>query len=248
MGCLNSVTPRILEVLMITFTVIGIGFLVWGIVDIPWDDISKAGKAFFYIGCILIILILIIILVLMCLRIGNKVNGPMNGLGKCMCITLIVLNSLDLIIFIIAEIIIFSNMNDADDDYYYDRYDIYDRRRWRGKYSTAEWWATSCSMSAGELANVLNIVIINYLIKVIWAKCSTCYNDYLEQNRNTNDDINVTKTINIINSPPVTNQNVLTFIGYDKDGHPIYAGSNQYFAQNNIALNVNDNRNNDVKK
>ena len=244
MGCLNSVTPRILEILMITFTIIGIGFLVWGIVDIPWDDISKGGKAFFYIGCILIILILIIILVLMCLRIGNKVNESMNGLSKCLCITFIVFNSLDLIIFIIAEIIIFSNMNDEDDDYYY--HYRYDRKRWRGKYSTEEWWATVCSISAGELANVLNIVIINYLIKVIWAKCSTCYNDYLEQNGNANDDTNVIKTINILNSPPVTNQNVLTFIGYDKDGHPIYSGSNQYFTQNNIASNANNN--NDVKK
>ena len=27
---------------------------------------------------------------------------------------------------------------------------------------------------------------------------------------------------------------MLTFIGYDKDGHPIYSGSNQYFTQNNV--------------
>ena len=259
MGCLNSVTPRILEVLMITFTVIGIGFLVWGIVDIPWDDISKGGKAFFYIGCILIILILIIILVLMCLRIGNKVNESMNGLGKCLCITLMVFNILALVIFIISEIIIFINM-DEENERYYDNYDDYDerrRRRWRNKYSVEEWYASICSLSAGEIAAALNIVVINYLFKVIKVKANTSYNDYKDtqtKNNNTsidatiiNKDPNTTKSINVFNSPPTYNQNVLNFIGYDQNGHPIYSGSTQYFTPTNVDTKANGN-NNVVKK
>ena len=50
MGCMNHVKPRVLEVSTLIFTAIGIGFYVWGIVDIPWDDISKAGKGFFILG------------------------------------------------------------------------------------------------------------------------------------------------------------------------------------------------------
>ena len=248
MGCLNSVSPRVLEVLMIVFTIIGIGFLVWGIVDIPWDDITNAGKAFFYIGCAFMVLILLIILILMCLRIGNKINKSKNGIGKCLTVTLMVFNIMALIVFIIAEIIIFINMGDKNDEYYENNYQI-NRRRWRNKYSNSEWFSTICSLTAAEIALALNIIVLNYLIKVIWAKYSTCYNDYLEYNKKENiTEINALntgnnlKSINIYNTPPVNNQNILTFIGYDQNGHPIYSGSNQYFTKN-VPTNVNSNKN-----
>ena len=254
MGCLNSVTPRILEVLIVVFTIIGIGFLIWGIIDIPWDDISTAGKVFFYIGCGLMILVLLFILVLMCLRIGNKINESKNRVGKCFSATLLVFNVIALIIFIISEIIIFINMSEEIDDYYYNNYEIERRRRrWDNRYSNEEWFATVCSVSAAEIVLILNIVVLNYLIKVIWAKCNICYNDYLKTQKNINIsevyeiNNNTTKAINLFNSPPATNQNVLTFIGYDKNGHPIYSGSTQYFTQNNMSNKINAD-NNVVKK
>ena len=79
MGCFNSVNPRVLEVLTLVFTIVAIGFLVWGIVDIPLDDISTAGKIFYYIGWGFVVLVLLILLVLMCLRIGNKINEKLNA-------------------------------------------------------------------------------------------------------------------------------------------------------------------------
>ena len=42
-------------------------------------------------------------------------------------------------------------------------------------------------------------------------------------------------TINVYNTPP--NQNQLAFLGYDKDGHPIYAGNNQYRMVNPPVVN-----------
>ena len=118
MGCFNSVKPRVLELLTLVFTVVAIGFLIWGIIDIPWDDISTAGKIFYYIGCVFVVLVLLFLLVLMCLRIGNKINGPRNGAGICLCITMMVCEILAIIIFVIAEIIIFVNMGDKDDEYW----------------------------------------------------------------------------------------------------------------------------------
>lgn len=240
MGCLNSVKPRILEVLKIVFTVIGIGFLVWGLVDIPWDDISNAGKVFFAIGGGLLVLGLLVLFVLMCLRIGNKINETKNSAGKCLCITMLVFDVSGLIIFIIAEIIICINMNDKDEEY---RDSLYDngyrerRRRWKGKYSNEEWWSTACSLTAAEIALILNIIITDYLIKVIWAKTNLSYGEYTKQNPTeitttvNNEEAGYTKSINVFNTPPQYNQNVLNFIGYDKDGHPIYSGTNQYFTQ-----------------
>jgi len=154
MGCFNSVKPRVLEVLALVFTVVAIGFLVWGIIDIPWDDISTAGKVFYYIGCGFVVLVLLILLVLMCLRIGNKINGPSNGTGICLCITMMVCEVLAIIIFVIAEIIIFVNMGDKDDEYWDNNYN--GRRRWRSKYDWEEWWSAVCSVSAAEIAMGLN--------------------------------------------------------------------------------------------
>lgn len=237
MGCFNSVKPRVLEVLALVFTVVAIGFLVWGIIDIPWDDISTAGKVFYYIGCGFVVLVLLILLVLMFLRIGNKINGPSNGTGICLCITMMVCEVLAIIIFVIAEIIIFVNMGDKDDEYWDNNYN--GRRRWRSKYDWEEWWSAVCSVSAAEIAMGLNIAVTDYLLKVIRAKCKTCYSDYLEtQNKNNisqNNTLgvgnNLGQSIEIYNTPPPTNQNALTLIGYDKNGHPIYSGSTQYFTQ-----------------
>lgn len=237
MGCFNSVKPRVLELLTLVFTVVAIGFLIWGIVDIPWDDISTAGKVFYYIGCGLVVLVLLILFVLMCIRIGNKINESLNGTGICLCITMMVVEVLAIVALIIAEIIIFANMGDKNDEYWDDNYynGTKRRRRWN-KYSRAEWWSAVCSVTAGEIAMALNIVCADYLLKVIRAKCKTCYSDYLEtQNKNNatqnTSNENYTKSINIFNTPPAANQNTLSLIGYDKDGHPIYAGSNQYFTQ-----------------
>ena len=61
-------------------------------------------------------------------------------------------------------------------------------------------------------------------------------------------------TINVFSTPP--NNNNLTFLGYDKDGRPIYAVNNQYrtmnapvetqqnIDQNNSVININNNLDN----
>ena len=177
-------------------------------------------------------LVLLILLVLMCLRIGNKINEKLNGTGICLCITMMVCEVLTIIIFIVSEIIIFANMGDKNDDYWDNNYR---RRRWSGKYSREEWWAAVCSVTTAEIAMALNIVCADYLLKVIRAKCKTYYSDYLETQNQNNISTNgnkLTKSIEIFNLPPATNQKTLSLIGYDKDGHPIYSGSAQYFTQN----------------
>ena len=249
MGCLNHVKPRVLEVSTLIFTAIGIGFYIWGIVDIPWDDISKAGKGFFILGGLFLVLVLLITLILMCLRIGNKINESFNSVGKCLVITLMVIEVLGFLIIIVSEIIILVNMGDKNDDYL-DVNGRSRRGRWRSKYSRREWWATICAVTAGEVALALDAICADYLIKVIYAKTNLPYDDYLRQeNKNNNNSVitdkvsepNYSRSINVFNKPP--QQNVLTFIGYDKDGHPIYSGSNQYYTQNQMIKQVNNNNN-----
>lgn len=240
MGCMNDVSPKILEILTLFSSLIGIGFLIWGLVEIPWDDIKDVGKALYIIGGIIMIIVVILILVLLCLSVSNKFGTTKNGFAKCLCITLLVINVIAVILFVISEIIIFANMADEDDKYLDNNYYYNYNRRWRGKYSRAEWAASGCSLTAVEIVIGLNILFISYLLKLANAKTNTSYNDYLDtQSKNNTSDISGLNnknnySINVYNAPPNGNQNMLTFIGYDKDGHPIYSGTNQYFTQNNV--------------
>ena len=169
----------------------------------------------------------------MCLRIGNKINTSANNAGKCLSITMLIFEILGLIAFIISMIIMFFNMGDKNDDYHKDYENGYSGRR--GKYSRAEWAAVVMPLTAGVIALGLNILFTDFLIKSIYAKINTPYSEYLETQKNSevssaND---YSKSINICNGPIENGQNALTFIGYDKDGHPIYSGSNKYYTKNN---------------
>ena len=249
MGSMNNASPKILETLTLFSSLIGIGFLIWGLVEIPWDDISNAGKIFYIISGILMIIVVILILVLLCLSIGNKFGTKKNGFAKCLCITLLIFNILSIIAAVISEIIIFSNMADEDDKYLDDNnYYYHNRRRWRRKYSRAEWASAVCSLTALEIVVGLNILFVSFLLKLANAKINTSYKEYLDtQIKNNNssyvNDLNNGNNlaINVYNSPPNgnRNQNMLTFIGYDKEGHPIYSGVNQYFTQNNTVNKTN---------
>ena len=124
--CLTGLKPRIIEFLALLCNLVEIGFLIWGIIDIPWDDISTGGKIMYYITCGAIVVTFLLLLLLMCLRCGNTINTTKNDLGKCLCITMVVFDILAFILIIIAEIIIIYNMDDKDDDYNYNNgyYDV----------------------------------------------------------------------------------------------------------------------------
>ena len=223
--CLATLKPKSIEIIALICNIVSIGFLIWGIADIPWDDISTAGKIFFFITCGCVVLTLIFLLGLMCIRCSGKINTSKNSTAKCLCIAMIVFDILAFILIIIAEIIIFYNMDDKDDDYYY--YDYNYRRRRRSKYSDREWAASIISISAAEIAIICHSYCANFLLKLISARTDTSYLDYMEKKENNNI---VSRTINVFNQPNnIVGNNQLTLIGYDKNGHPIYSGNTQYF-------------------
>ena len=231
--CLKALKPRYIEVIELVCNIIEIGFLIWGIVDTPWKDIKKGGKAVYFIGCAFVVLIFAFLLVIMCLRCDNKINTSKNGIGKCLCITIIVLDILADILIIIAEIIILRNMNDKDD--YYNYYDTNNKRY--GRYKDREWASVILSATAEEICLFIHCYCATFLLRLINAKTNLSYNDYFESKKEK--DI-VGKTINIINPEPNNiNSNQLTFIGYDKDGYPIYTG-NQIYIQNQNITNPNE--------
>ena len=80
--CLTTLKPRIIEIVALICNIIEIGFLIWGIVDVPWSDIKMGGKVMFYIACVLVVLTFLFLLGLMCLRCGNKINTTKNSAGK----------------------------------------------------------------------------------------------------------------------------------------------------------------------
>ena len=238
--CLMALKPRYIEIIALIVSLVEIGFLIWGIVEIPWTDIKLGGKIVFGATCFFIVFSFIFTLILMCLRCGNKINTTKNGAGKCLCITMIVFDVLAEILIIIAEIIIFNNMYDKDDDYYYGYYDDYDynrRRRYRKSiYSDAEWAAAIVSITAAEIGLAIHCYCASFLLKLIWVKTNKSYLKYTESN---NPDNVFSRSINVFNSPEDTNHNELKFLGYDQNGHPIYSGNTQYFTQTHPPANNN---------
>ena len=228
--CLTPLKPRCIEILALIFNLIELVFLIWAIVDIPWEDISTGGKIIFYIMFSLIILTFIILISLICLRCSNKINTTKNNPAKCLSTTMFILDILSFILIIIAEIIILYNIDDKDDYFYYD----YNRRRRRSRFSDREWAAAIISLTMIEIALVCHSYCSNFLLKLIYVKTDLSYFDYMNQKNQNN---NMNNTVNIFNGT----HNNLNLIGYDKNGHPVYSENSQYFNQeikpNNI---IND--------
>lgn len=255
--CLYSIRPKFVEWLAFGANLIEIAFLIWGIVDIPWDDLNTGSKVLYYITCGIVIITFILTIVLIILRCGGSINTTKNGAARCLCISAIVFDIIAFIIIIIDEILILHKMWDIDGDSYY-RHGRY-RYETNDYFSDTEWAAAGIVTSAAEIGIAAHFYCISFLVKLIYLKTDLSYNEYLEttNNRsvgvisNTDSDGVQGTIINVYNTPPPNNASNMTFLGYDKDGHPIYAGNNQYRTINvpqatpqpNVNLNVQGNQN-----
>ena len=257
--CLLGVRPKYLELIALLANIIEIGFLIWGAAGIPWSDLNSGRKACYYIAFGLIILTFILTIIIMVLRCGGRINSSSNKAGYAICLTAVIIDVIAFIMVIIAEALILYRMWDLDDDTEY----------WRGRryhyskdyFSNSEWAAAIIPTSAAELCTIAHFYCLSFLLKLIKLKTDLSYLEYNEtQTNNSSGNVlnssggyNVTPgtMINVYNTPPPPNNNqqVLSFIGYDKDGHPIYAGNNQY-VDLNYPRNTQPivNRNNNVNQ
>ena len=122
--CLLAVRPRYIELIALLANVIEIGFLIWGIVGIPWGDLNTASKVCYYITCGLVLMTFILLIILMILRCNKSINNSRNSTGKCLSITNTVIDVLAFIMIIVSECLILYKMYDLDYDW-----DYWDRRR-----------------------------------------------------------------------------------------------------------------------
>jgi len=230
--CLTPLKPRCIEILALIFNLIEFIFLIWGIADIPWSDISAGGKATFYIMFTLVILTFLILIALIYLRYNNNINTTKNKTARCLSTTMFILDILAIIFIVIAEIIILYNIDDKDDYFYYD----YNRRRRRSRYSEREWAAAIISITVAEIALVCHSYCSNFLLKLIYVKTDLSYFDYMNQKEQNN---NMNRTVNVFNC----SQNDLKLVGYDKNGLPVYTLNNQNFnpetKPNNTKIDLN---------
>ena len=256
--CLFTLRPPIVEWMALLANLIVIGFLVWAIVDLPWGDLNTGSKVCFYIAFGLIIITLILLLIIMILRCMKTINTTRNSTAKCLCYSALVFDILGFIMIIIAEAIIINRMWDLDGDSYY----RHGRRRYdtNDYFTNREWAAAIIPTSVAEIGTVIYCYCVSFLAKLITLKTDLSYNEYLDTineksvgvDSNTNLEGYNSTVINVYNTPP-NNQNTLTFIGYDKDGHPIYSGNQQYrtinapvYTQNIANQNNNVNNNNNI--
>ena len=248
--CLLNLKPISIEIIALFANLFEIGFLIWGIVDIPWDDMTTGAKVCFYITCGLILLTFFLLLIIMCLRCSGNINTTKNGIASCLCITTLIFDILAFILIIISECLILYKMWDIDDDSGYWGH----RHRHRSNFSDTEWACAVISLSVAELGILVHSYCISFLLKLIHLKTNLSYREYMDsvdKNVITDSNIITTRAINVFQSPPNINNN-LTLLGYDKDGHPIYSGNTTYqivnapIVTNPNLNNINTNPNNNV--
>jgi hypothetical protein len=255
--CLLAVRPRYIELIALLANVIEIGFLIWGILGIPWGDLNTASKVCYYITCGLVLMTFILLIILMILRCNKSINNSRNSTGKCLSITNTVIDVLAFIMIIVSECLILYKMYDLDYDWdYWDRRRSghYDRRN--GYFSNGEWAAAFFSTSVTEICIIAHFYCVSFLYKLIHLKTDLSYAEYKDKYEPENNVINNTSdgnipnatTINVYNSPPnYINNNNMTFLGYDKEGRPIYAGNDRYRTINApIVAQPNINQNNNI--
>ena len=235
--CLLTLKPKYVELIGLLANVVEIGFLIWGIAGIPWSDLNTGSKVCFFITCGLVLITLIILVILMILRCNNTINNSRNSTGKCLCIAALIIDILAFIMIIITEAIILYKMYDLDYNGGYRNGRRYYGRN--GYFSGAEWAAAVISTSAAEIGIMVHTYCISFLMKLIHLRTDLSYYEYnknLPSNRDSsNNDGNLATTVNVYPVPP--NNNNLSFLGYDKDGRPIYAGNDQYRTINAPVIN-----------
>ena len=221
--------------------ILEIGFLIYGIVDIPWNVIETGGEIFFYSSFVIIVISLFIILRLMCLRCGNKINTTKNGEGKGCCIIDIIFDIIAVICIVIAQVFILHDMYNKDDvyDYYYDIFGIsYNGERRSNNISDSKWACVYVSLTGFEIVLAIHFYFTSFLIKLISAKTNLSYLKYMEE-KEENDFSN--KAIKVFNNDPNNQSNQdnnpqFNFPKYDQNGNPIYAGNSKNITDNQPSL------------
>ena len=255
--CLLAVRPKYIELFALLANVLEIGFLIWGIAGIPWSDLNTGAKVCYYITCALVLMSFILLIILMILRCNKTINNSRNSTGKCLCITDVVIDILAFIMIIISESVILYKMYDLDDDWdYWDRRGRGNYNRWDGYFSSAEWSAAFFSTTVTEISILAHFYCVSFLYKLIHLKTDLSYIEYQEKynpqnnivyNNSSTGNIPNTTTVNVYSSPPNYVNNNMTFLGYDKDGRPIYAGNDRYRTINApIVAQPNVNQNNNI--
>ena len=254
--CLLAVRPKFIELIALLANVVEIGFLIWGIAEIPWSDLNNGSKVCYYISCGLVLMTFILLIILMILRCNKTINNSRNSTGKCINISDVVIDVLAFIMIIVSELVILNKMYDLDDDWdywyrrgrrYYDRGD--------GYFSNSEWAAAVFSTTVTEICILVHFYCVSFLYKLIHLKTDLSYSEYQDKynpennivyNTSTGNIPNAT-TVNVYSSPPNYINNNMTFLGYDKDGRPIYAGNDRYRTINApIVAQPNVNQNNNI--
>jgi len=243
--CLFTLKPMCVEIMALIANLFEIGFLIWGIIDIPWDDLNKGSKICFYVTCGLVVLSFLLLLILMCFRCSKTINTSKNRTGYCISITDLIVDILAFILIIVSEGLILYKMWDIDDDLGYLNHRR--NRRYDSYFSDTEWACVVISLSAAEIAILVHTYCISFLSRLIYLKTNLSYKEYMDSIEPNNNEISFPRAVNVFQSPPNYdyNNNNLTFLGYDKDGHPIYSGNTTYQIINTpVITNQNLNMNN----
>lgn len=212
--CLSVLKPRMIELIALISNIIMIGCFIWSAIGIPWEVVNTGGKVVFYIAFGFAVIAIIILIIIMVLRCQNTINGEKNSLGLCLLITIIIVNIIGFVFLIIAEILIINKMRDEDRhsnwrDWTYNSNDY--------KISGGDWAASAVSFTIIQVFWIILSFCCTCLYKLVDLRTNDCYADYLAECGECNEHRDSTNN-------QTDNRPTLNFIGYDKNGAPIYQG------------------------
>lgn len=223
--CLSTLRARTIELIALLCNIIIIGLFIWSLIGIPWDWVRKIGKILLFVSLGFSIIDFLLLLILIFLRCQGTINGEKNGCGNCFVITLMIFDTIGFIIVIVAESIILRDMRKDNDNNY---------KEWKkDDITTGEWLASALSLSLIEILWMINGFCASCLHSLISLRTNGSYADYLKESGESKN--NTLSSINGSNQPSVK------FIGYDKNGKPIYSGHAVNTSDNPFNRNVENN-------
>lgn len=218
--CLGTQTARCIENGIIVIDILHIPFWIWALVGIPWEYVHNSAKYLMIIPLVFLLYNFICIFAIKCFRHSGTINTSKNGLAKCLCISVVVTMILELIVFVIGEIIANRDMYDADrpariaDSFGYEVDWVI---------SNAEWAAGYVATSFVELMILLDCYFWAALSTLIDKKTDGPYFDYVQKELEAESKM-ATNAYIIGNIGTVPGNLVL--VGYDERGNPVYSQSN----------------------
>ena len=226
--CCRCCSPQCQTITNLVFTIIIFALMVANIINISWGDelIGTESKTFFFIPFALTVVSLIIIIILIYLRCKNVLNSSKHCLGLTLVIILLIIDIISYILLYIGISFLTGDLRDIHDRD--TEWEYKPGRNYATKGSAIEDFKVLFFFISSTVFMILLTIKICFDVFILISVCRKTDLSYNQQKELEKEKKNMNETreaVNVYNPSNVQIMNNFQFIGYDKDGKPIYSQS-----------------------